>query len=783
MRPSSKSFSCRPLPSEFPILLSLDALDPKRPGEVGGKAGNLARLIRHGLPVPPGFVLTGAAYRRARGTMPPGGRLRFSVPGDLREEIRVAAEQLLATTPGTDPSPLVVRSSARGEDSGTRSFAGIYDSFPCSGNLDDLLDKIVQCWDSLWSGRAAAYRGGPPGENDYMAVVVQLRIEPVLAGVIFTRHPTTDGADSLIEVVGGHGESLVDGTANALRFRVARREPHAARPIVPAGGHSPLAGPVPAELLAVVERLALAAEDLLGAPQDVEWVQGRGGVYIVQSRPVTGQSVPAAVETPEPGFVRALDEPFTPFGAWLETEKAMRYQAAVRRIKGPGYAWQARFLNGYLHLREDSTRTGRLYERIVAPLFWLAQGAILDRHQAAVRAYRSRLAALRKKSRETDEPATLHALLGDLCETYLRFAGSTSIAAGHLANLLAGLLARITTRVSPADAASARELLVGITSIIQERDEQLWNAARKADPEERQRALVDWDARFGYFWADRNAKDAGWEIAANRRAAFLDRLAAADPRASPAARRASRAACAVAAERLFAERLRAYRPAWSRPLFGALFRLVLRQAREFFPLRENRNHDFYSGVMAIRSVLGRLGRSLVARGMLESPLDACELSYTDLGQLVRGDCEMAETAAERRRARRRRESTRGAPRLATEDRGAPLHGVAASRGTAEGIARVVTGWDEAGSLQDGEILVCPSIRPYLTPLLLIAAGLVTDRGSALSHGANLAREYGIPAVLSTGDATARIESGDRLRVDGSRGQVTVLRRGQDTPPG
>ncbi len=94
----------------------------------------------------------------------------------------------------------------------------------------------------------------------------------------------------------------------------------------------------------------------------------------------------------------------------------------------------------------------------------------------------------------------------------------------------------------------------------------------------------------------------------------------------------------------------------------------------------------------------------------------------------------------------------------------------------EAVAHVVIDWDEGRRLRRNEILVCPAIRPYLTPLMLIASGLVTDRGSALSHGANLAREYGIPAVLAARDATLLIASGDRIRVDGNAGRVTLIER-------
>jgi len=102
-----------------------------------------------------------------------------------------------------------------------------------------------------------------------------------------------------------------------------------------------------------------------------------------------------------------------------------------------------------------------------------------------------------------------------------------------------------------------------------------------------------------------------------------------------------------------------------------------------------------------------------------------------------------------------------------------LAGTAASAGVVEGIARVIR--DPAQeSLAEGEILVAPHTDPGWTPLFVHAAGLVTEVGGLITHGSVVAREYGIPAVVSVASATTRIESGQRIRVDGTRGFVQIL---------
>src|SRR6187399_509008 len=103
-----------------------------------------------------------------------------------------------------------------------------------------------------------------------------------------------------------------------------------------------------------------------------------------------------------------------------------------------------------------------------------------------------------------------------------------------------------------------------------------------------------------------------------------------------------------------------------------------------------------------------------------------------------------------------------------------LKGFAASRGVVEGIARVVKSVDEISKLRDGDILVCQVTNPTWSPIFRKIAAAVSDIGGSMSHAAIVAREYGLPAVVGTGTATRRIRDGQRIRVDGGRGIVTIL---------
>jgi pyruvate,water dikinase len=106
--------------------------------------------------------------------------------------------------------------------------------------------------------------------------------------------------------------------------------------------------------------------------------------------------------------------------------------------------------------------------------------------------------------------------------------------------------------------------------------------------------------------------------------------------------------------------------------------------------------------------------------------------------------------------------------------GAEIQGYAASPGVVEGVARVLRSVNDIGQIRDGEILVCPVTAPSWAPVFGKIKAAVSDIGGTMSHAAIVAREYGMPAVVGTGHATKRIKTGQRVRVDGDRGTVTIV---------
>ncbi|GGI01615.1 PEP/pyruvate-binding domain-containing protein [Arthrobacter liuii] len=308
--------------------------------EAGGKAVGLGGLIHAGLPVPPGFVLTTAAYAEfvARNNLaeavqelaalPPEAspqdyehasaliRTLFSkgaMPASIEAELETGYKSL-----GNGNTAVSVRSSATAEDLASASFAGQQESYLNIRGLDALATAVINCWASLWTARAMAYRAreGVRPDQVRLAVVIQLMVEAQAAGVMFTANPANGRRDqTVISAAWGLGEAVVSGavttddlvvdaatgkvlsrqTADKEVMTVTTKNGTAEEKVAEARRRAPvLDDRAASELAAYGKRIA----DHAGAPQDIEWARADGRFFLLQSRPITALPQPAA-DVPE----------------------------------------------------------------------------------------------------------------------------------------------------------------------------------------------------------------------------------------------------------------------------------------------------------------------------------------------------------------------------------------------------------------------------------------------------------------------------------------------------
>lgn len=336
----------------------------------GGKGASLGELMRAGIRVPDGFVVTTAAFRQAVEHLVVQGepiaarvaaldpaepetlaeqtaRIRAVVqsaplPSSVVEAVTGGYVKLCADT-GQQDLPVAVRSSATSEDSAEASFAGLQDTYLWVRGGDSVAEHVRRCWASLYSVESVTYRlrRGIPETDLAMAVVVQQMVGARSSGVMFTRSPLTgDRSVIAIDASWGLGSAVVSGDVTPDSFVVSKVTGEIARRTVSAktrwhqpdpGGQGVVEADVPAHLrdvpalsddeIAELAAVARKVEAHYGCPQDIEWAvsqtapPGRN-VFLLQSRPETvwaekdaARKAPAAAPA-----ARAFDHVFNMLG-------------------------------------------------------------------------------------------------------------------------------------------------------------------------------------------------------------------------------------------------------------------------------------------------------------------------------------------------------------------------------------------------------------------------------------------------------------------------------------
>ena len=227
---------------------------------------------------------------------------------------------------------------------------------------------------------------------------------------------------------------------------------------------------------------------------------------------------------------------------------------------------------------------------------------------------------------------------------------------------------------------------------------------------------------------------------------------------------------------------------WGTPFGGWLVRILAKRVRLLAGLRESPKFTMVRISGHVRKALLESGQDLSDDGILEQPDDLFYLTLKELKTLAMGASgDWKKLVLARRLAEANEERRQPIPRLLLSDGTAFYAGITApegaeanilsgsgvSPGTVEGTVHVVFNPLEA-RLEPGDILVCPGTDPAWTPLFLAAGGLVMEVGGMMTHGSVVAREYGIPAVAGVDRATENLQTGQRVRVDGSSGTVEIL---------
>ncbi len=716
---------------------------------IGGKAAALAGLLAAGFPVPPGFAVTDEAFTLSE------------------RAFDAAISSVVAELGG---GPFAVRSSAAAEDLAEASYAGLYETF-LNVPVDEVPAAVRRCHAAATAPRVVAYQRSQRAAHTAgpgMAVLVQPMIRADAAGVAFTADPVTGERDHVvITAVRGLGERLVDGqavgdewTARGGEVRCRRVTEHA----------------IDAAQATAVAELARRVQAHAGVPQDIEWAYAAGRLWLLQARPMTALPEPVAWDPPGPGVWQRnfrlgewLPEPLTPlFADWLLPAIEAGFADGLRATAGTTFPFPSAIVNGWFYATpQPRIRPGRLLAAVAATrgrlLAFMYHTLIQPLHNPAG-ADAAALAGLYRRWRDDMLPGYRDLVAAETAEVgtatpprLVELIDKVARTAGvHLAYL--AIVGGSAWKMDKALARFARRHLPGV---LPDGVTVLLTALPDAGGDPPPHAVVSldwWHPTLG----EHHRSSPGTAVnQPSRRQPSAGRLAAED-------------ACRTALA--------------DRPRLARRFTRLLATAQRYATIREEQARALTLGWPLLRAAAHRLGHLLHTAGAIDDVHDVFFLTRAELtAGLAPAPPRLSDTAAARRTAWQRQRrlpaplSLGQPPRLLRTVLGQPrpagtpdgtLVGQPASPGRATGPVRIIHGLDEFDQLAAGEILVAPTTTPAWTTLLARAAAVVTDGGTIAAHAALVAREYAIPAVVATGDATHRLTTGRVVTVDGTAGTVT-----------
>ena len=767
---------------------------------VGGKAATLGLLRQAGLPVPDGFCLPIEVTPHNIDT--------------YWEAITKAYRQL-----APDDGPVAVRSSGLNEDSPGASFAGQYETVLNVRGVEALRLAIEHCWQSAKSSRAQAYRSQHEYDNDEerIPLLVQQQVPADVSGVLFTADPVS-GSDEemLVEAVLGLAERLVSGHVTPAQYRVSRLG-H-----VHALSSQTVLSPEQCHTLA---ELGVWIERILGSGQDIEWAIAGEHVYILQARPIPRSGRPLSLSQlwTRANIGEVLPHVITPltwavFQATLLNKPALvlaessdhqRELGGVTRIHGRAYIRLDGMLDSFCYLPTitplvmsqvlgvDLPSVAKSYVRPAGFLVRLAQAAfILD-----AMGFLPRLSWITKRMSPPPVaiPENLVGLVAWTTRCFQLHLKCTAYAIGAF-----GFLKYFLSRWMPEEVETLLPQILTGSEDLQTAAQgiSLWRLAEQVrkNPSLRQalEANLSWPASV----QELSHVDGGSEFLEAFQV-FLEangaRAAGEFELATPRWREAPSFVLEVLLKFVQAQQTDtltralqnqhhrragiAQTLAASKPVRRWVLIRLMASYRAYTVARENMKYRLMEGYAALRRVFLEIDADLVSKGALSDANDVFFLTPAEALALVtgEGDALQKRDLIQTRKAHHAGYESQIAPDLVVgggqeftgfqED---GLTGIGCSPGIVDGVARVLFDIPEMDTLRPGEILVAPHTDPGWTPLFLICKAVVTEVGGFLSHGATVAREYGVPAVVNVKGATRQIHTGDFIRVDGGSGRVTIL---------
>ena len=769
-------------------IITLDnKLNPK---QVGSKAANLALLKRQGYPIADGWILR---------------------PGD-------DSSTLVATLKPSAVSPLIVRSSAIGEDSQIASAAGQYDSILDVTNREQLQSAIIDCQSSYLQSNAIEYRRHNRQVEDSMAILIQKQIEGIYSGVAFSRDPVDHLNDAVaIEALPGRATKIVSGKYTPQRYRVTIPEASLTdeqqdnQPItvlqenIRDDANDVV---IPQEIIESVALLAREMEDLFeGIPQDIEWTYDGDQIWLLQVRPITTlqplwtRRIAAEVI---PGKIRPLtwsiNQPLT-CGVWGKLFTIVLGD----RAKDLNFEETAtlHFASAYFNV----TLLGTIFRRMGLPpesLEFLTRGAKFTKPplMSTIKNLNG-LWRLGKrewnliKHFERDRQKLFNPILSELDAQSVEELSPREI------------LGRINTILELLDKVTYYNILAPLSFALR----QSIFKVEETELDHSQTPEIEAVKSLAGVASETRKLLSTEQITLDSSASLFAHIAE-NPEGASIIERfnlwleeygyLSEVATDIAVPRW------RDKPSIPRQMFARFFFDAhgAKQAQSFTEISsQSWTAKLVQKRLDLKGTVGEIYNKLLANlrwsflaleqqwlksNLINQPEDIFLLKLPEIVLVIENNepefIQQLPHLIEQRKEKWSREITLSqVPRLVYGkpeasvwetpiilDPQQKMQGIGTSTGQIEGVIRIISSLKQTTKIDKETIIVVPYTDAGWSPILARAGGLISEVGGRLSHGAIVAREYNIPAVMDLANATRLFQDGQRVRINGQTGIVEIL---------
>lgn len=800
----------------------------------GGKGANLGEMVNCGIPVPAGGVLCAAAYDRYMEQNNISVKEIMEKEADVEKAAQMIRDKILNgafeeeikkqivsfyRSLGEDVR-VAVRSSATAEDLEDASFAGQQETYLNVVGETALFTKIKECYASLWGNRAVSYRKrqGYDKQTVALAVVIQQMIESEYAGVLFTQNPATAKQEVLINASYGLGEAVVSGMVSPDEYHcekdgalksvvIGKKEKQilydqVGTKVIPVSAKQQMEQVLQPFLIRSLVLKAMEVEAHYGHPMDIEWAVRDNEIYILQARSITTHVEDGKWEFTEKDFaglpkVRSAKESMRE-SVLFNLEKLPRsyypldhdFGDAVGKQKEVLFSEAGLDMGEMCPINADGITSfsvgGMKMNKNIVHIFKLLKQMMNDAYNVQISTEKYAQCVRRLKQERLQHPATImqtgeslarmKQLICDTAYARFRYAIFPQVLKNRILN-------RTLEKVDPQ--LNAYDLLEGLSYVTTDVNRSMKElveyikahkemecAVAKGTYEEIGGEYPELAAKFEQFmekYGDRSDFNCycfvakSWKEEPER---FLRTLR------TMLRTKDTGILTREESEKKFRTLMQRIKESIGEKKFVS-FEKKVQAVRHYHYIREATQYLWESEFAYCRKLL-KLASEQLGIGyddllylFSDEFFDVCKR-----GALTKQDQKLIERRKAKRPLAEAYWDKSISEILATDEE--TIKGISGSVGKATGKVCVIKGTDEFDKLEEGEILVCSYTDPEWTPLFTLAAGVVVDTGGSLSHAAIVAREYHIPAILATGNATKRLQDGDMVMLDGTKGIVTIL---------